>query len=159
MPMRRKDREVKDPAEAYGVLCRCETLRVAMLSEGWPYVVPVSFAAEEEAPGQIALYFHSAPTGRKVEALAQNARVCIEGDVFYKNERVPMGITARYESVIGFGTATQVEGEEKLHGLRLLVARYGYADYPVESCHGLSHTIVYKIQLSSLSAKRNLPST
>ena len=69
-----------------------------------------------------------------------------------------MGITARYESVIGFGIATRVEGEEKLHGLCLLVARYGYADYPVDTCHGLSHTAVYKVELISLTGKRNLPS-
>lgn len=156
--MRRKDREITEPAEVLEVLRRCETLRVGMLSEGWPYVVPVSFAVEEAAPGRVAVYFHSAAVGRKVEALAQNARVCIEGDIFYKNEQVPMGITARYESVIGFGIATRVEGEEKLHGLRLLVARYGYADYPVDTCHGLSHTIVYKVELNSLTGKRNLPS-
>ena len=147
---------MREPAEVVEVLRRCETLRVGMVSEGWPYVVPVSFAVEEEQGGAV-VYFHSAAAGRKVEALAQNARVCIEGDIFYKNERVPMGITARYESVIGFGTAARAEGEEKLHGLRLLVARYGYADYPVDSCHGLSHTIVYKITLTDLSGKRNLP--
>lgn len=156
--MRRKDREITEPTEVLEVLRRCETLRVGMLSEGWPYVVPVSFAVEEAAPGRVAVYFHSAAVGRKVEALAQNARVCIEGDIFYKNAQVPMGITARYESVIGFGIATRVEGEEKLHGLRLLVARYGYADYPVDTCHGLSHTIVYKVELISLTGKRNLPS-
>ena len=155
--MRRKDREITEPAGVLEVLRRCETLRVAMVSEGWPYVVPVSFAVEEREPGRITLYFHSAAVGRKVEALAQTPRVCIEGDIFYKNEQVPMGITARYESVIGFGTAARVEGEEKLHGLRLLVERYGYGDYPVERCHGLSHTVVYKIELSSLTGKRNLP--
>ena len=155
--MRRKDREITDAAEALDVLRRCETIRVAMLSEGWPYVVPLSFAVEEGEQGRLTLYFHSAAAGRKVEALAQDARVCIEGDIFYKNERVPMGITARYESVIGFGTATRVEGEEKLHGLRLLVERYCYTDYPVDSCHGLSHTAVYKVELSTLTGKRNLP--
>ena len=155
--MRRKDRELTEPTEVLGVLQRCETLRVGMLSEGWPYVVPVSFAAAEEQ-GSVVVYFHSAAAGRKVEALAQNARVCIEGDIFYKNEQVPMGITARYESVIGFGTAARVEGAEKLHGLRLLVARYGYADYPVDACHALSHTIVYKITLTTLTGKQNLPS-
>ena len=155
--MRRKDREITEPAEALAVLRRCETLRVGMLSEGWPYVVPVSFAVEEGAQGRVAVYFHIAAVGRKVEALEQNARVCIEGDIFYRNERVPMGITARYESVIGFGTAVRVEGEEKLHGLRLLVERYGYADYPVDTCHGLSHTAVYKVELSTLTGKRNLP--
>ena len=152
--MRRKDRELTEPSEVLGVLQRCETLRVGMLSEGWPYVVPVSYVVAQEQGG-IVVYFHSAAAGRKVDALAQNERVCIEGDIFYGNERVPMGITARYESVIGFGTAARVEGEEKLHALRLLVARYGYSDYAVETCHALTHTLVYKITLTTLTAKRN----
>lgn len=155
--MRRKDRKISE-AEALDVLKRCETIRVAMLSEGAPYIVPLSFALEVQAQGGIALYFHSAALGRKVTALEQDARVCIEGDIFLKTEQTERGITARYESVIGFGKALRIEGEEKLHGLRLLTQRYGYPDYPVDRCYGLSHTLVYKIELTSLSGKRNLPS-
>lgn len=154
--MRRKDREITDKAELLAMLRRCDTIRVGMVSEGVPYIVPLSFGVEEKE-GQVVLYFHSAAAGRKADALAQASEVCIEADIFYKTESTPHGITARYESVLGFGTAHPVEGEEKLHGLRLLIEHYGYDTYPLESCRMLSHTAVYKICLTELTGKKNLP--
>lgn len=154
--MRRKDREITDKAEILDILRRCDTIRVGMVSEGVPYIVPLSFGAEE-VDGQVVLYFHSAAEGRKIEALARHPSVCIEADIFHKTETTPHGITSRYESVLGFGTAHPVEGEEKLHGLRLLIEHYGYDTYPLESCRMLSHTAVYKICLTELTGKKNLP--
>lgn len=152
--MRRKDREIIAPAELLELLKKCDPLRVGMVSDGEPYVVPVSFAVEQVGE-TVHVYFHSAPAGRKVEALAQNPRVCVEGDICHGTKQTERGITALYESVIGFGEAKRVEGDEKLHALRLMVERYGYGDYDVAACHGLSHTLVYKITLNALSGKRN----
>ena len=106
---------------------------------------------------QVILYFHGAARGKKVDCLTQHPQVCVEGDIFYKVEPTQMGITTRYESVIGFGTAQKVEGDEKIHGLKVMLERYHSADYPVERCRGLTHTAVYKITLDSLTGKRNLP--
>lgn len=44
--MRRKDREVTDPVEIFSILLRCNTLRIAMTRNNYPYIVPVSFGAE-----------------------------------------------------------------------------------------------------------------
>ena len=44
--MRRKDREVTDQKEIFDILNRCDTVRIAMQGEKYPYVVPVSFGAE-----------------------------------------------------------------------------------------------------------------
>lgn len=154
--MRRKDREITNRAEMVSILRRCETVRIGMVSDGMPYIVPISFGIEESGE-QVILYFHCAPSGRKTDALAQNPHVCIEADIFYKTEQTPHGITARYESIIGFGTAHEIAGDEKLHGLRLLLDHYGYLDYPLDSCPFLSHTGMYKICLTSLTGKRNLP--
>ena len=155
--MRRKDREISDREDMLDVLRRCDTIRVAMVSEGAPYIVPISFGIEAEEGRPVALYFHCARTGRKAEALAQNPRVCVEADIFYKTESTPHGITARYESIIGFGSAHPVEGEEKQRGLRCLLEHYGYTSYPLDSCAYLPATAVYKITLDSLTGKRNLP--
>ena len=104
---------------------------------------------------QVTLYFHGARAGYKSQLLAKNPNVCIEGDIFHKVESTEHGITTRYESVIGFGTAEVTEGEEKVRGLRAINAHYGFADYPVERCRGLAGTAVYRITLSSLTGKRN----
>lgn len=154
--MNRKEREVKDFADVADILKRCKTIRLGLINQGRAYVVPVSFGldiADEKA----VVYFHGAVAGLKAECIAQNNRVCIEADIFYKVEPTKTGITARYESVIGSGVVSKAEGEEKLHGLRKLVEHYGFDDYPVDRCKGLENTTVYKIVVSELTGKRNLP--
>ena len=68
-----------------------------------------------------------------------------------------MGITARYESVVGFGTVVETSGKEKEFGLRTILAHYGFASHPLTQCRGLSHANVYKVILHQLTGKRNLP--
>lgn len=153
--MRRKDREVKDSAEVFDILRRCDTIRIAMSNGDCPYVVPVSFGAET-VDGQNIVYFHCASVGMKVDMLKQNAKVCIEGDIFICVEPTEHGITTRYESVIGFGECCFVaDTEEVMHGLKLLCDHYGYGDYPLDDCKGLQHLLVGKIVLESLTGKRN----
>ena len=44
--MRRSDRQITDFEGILDVLERCDTLRLGMNGEGYPYVVPVSFGYE-----------------------------------------------------------------------------------------------------------------
>lgn len=154
--MNRKDRAITDQTDCIQLLSRCDTLRLGLWDGTMPYVVPISFGMEV-IDDQVILYFHGAARGKKVDCLTQHPQVCVEGDIFYKVEPTQMGITTRYESVIGFGTAQKVEGDEKIHSLKVMLERYHSADYPVERCRGLTHTAVYKITLDSLTGKRNLP--
>ena len=155
--MNRKDREVSDVSDVISILKRCNTIRLGLINHGKPYVVPVSFGLDI-VDDKVVVYFHGAITGLKVDCIAQNEHICIEADIFYKVETTETGITARYESVIGTGIVSKVDGEEKLYGLKKLLEHYGYHDYPIDHCKGLGHTAVYKIVLSKLTGKRNLPS-
>lgn len=155
--MRRKEREVQDKQEIIAILRRLDTLRIAMQGEEYPYVVPVSFGMEvlDDRP---VVYFHCAQQGMKLELLKRNPRVCVEGDRLFCIEKTAHGITARYESVIGFGECEFVrDPEEILHGLRLLTEHYGHDDYPLDRCAGLSHLLIGKIVLNSLTGKQNPP--
>lgn len=79
-------------------------------------------------------------------------------EIFLQVEKTAHGITARYESVIGFGKCTCVsDGEEIIHGLKLLTEHYGYNEYPLDRCAGLDHLLVGKIVLDEISGKKNLP--
>lgn len=154
--MRRKDREITEKREILDVLSRCDTIRIAMNGGEYPYVVPVSFGMEVVNETAI-VYFHCAKQGMKVDMLQADPRVCVEGDIFIKVEATAQGITARYESVIGFGLCTFVtEPEEVLHGLKLLIDHYGYQDHPLDRCAGLPHLLLGKIVLSEITGKRNL---
>ena len=73
-------------------------------------------------------------------------------------EKTAHGITARYESIIGFGECSFVtEQEEIIHGMKLITEHYGYDEYPIERCAGLSHLFVGKIVLNEIYGKKNLP--
>ena len=157
--MRRKDREVKNNQEIFDIISRCDTLRIAMQGETYPYIVPVSFGFEI-VNESVVLYFHCAQQGLKVDLLREKPNVCVEGDIFIKTEKTAQGITTRYESIIGFGKCCFVDDpEDVLHGLGLLTAHYGYADYPIDRCAGLQHILIGKIVLDEITGKKNLPGT
>lgn len=155
--MRRKNREVVDGAGILDILWRCDTVRIGMSGPEGPYIVPVSFGMEERDDG-VALYFHCARKGMKADLLAADGRVCVEADIFLGYEVERHGITTRYESVIGFGRCEAVEDDDEiLKGLRLLCEHCGFEDVPLETCLGLAAVRVYRIELESISGKRNLP--
>ncbi|MCR5562541.1 MAG: pyridoxamine 5'-phosphate oxidase family protein [Desulfovibrio sp.] len=155
--MRRKEREVTDTTELFSILTRCDTIRIGISGEKYPYVVPVSFGAELTS-GKPVIYFHCARQGLKVDLLTANPHVCVEGDIFIRTEKVPHGITTRYESFIGFGECRFVtDADEIRHGLKLLTEHYDYLDYPLERCTSVQHLLVGKIILENMTGKRNLP--
>lgn len=155
--MRRKEREVSSFDEIVAILGRCDTIRLGIRGERFPYVVPVSFGMAVEN-GQITLYFHCAQQGLKIDLLKEHPEICVEADRFFKIEKTEIGITTRYESVIGFGKCEFLtEKEDILKGLRTLVGRYGYDDYPLDRCRGLKHLSLWKITLESVTGKQNLP--
>jgi len=137
------------------ILRRADTIRLGLHGEPYPYVVPLSFGLEEN-DGGIALYFHGAKAGLKHELIAKNPHVCVEADIFHRYAETPTGgVTTVYESVIGFGTAARVDGEEAAKGLNLLLARCGCENYGFDRA-ALETTWVYKIALTSVTGKRNL---
>ena len=155
--MRRKDREIQNEAEIFDILNRCDTVRIAMRGEQYPYVVPVSFGAEI-VEGRPVIYFHCARQGLKLDFLKAEPRVCVEGDIFITVETTDHGITTRYDSFIGLGECTFVsDPDEIVQGLKLLTEHYGYIGYSLDRCRALEHLYVGKIVLDQITGKRNLP--
>ena len=157
--MRRKDREVTEKSEIIDILRRCNTIRIGIQGEQYPYVVPVSFGLEviDENP---VVYFHGAREGMKVDLLRKNPFVCVEGDIFIKVEKTEHGITTRYESFIGFGKCEfLVNNDEILHGLKTLIDHYGYYDYPLDRCMGLQFLLMGRIKFETITGKRNMTGT
>ena len=150
--MRRNDREVTNFTEIVDILERCNTIRLGLNAEPYPYVVPLSYGYEAK-DGQLTLYFHGAKEGFKHGLLAKDNRVCVETDLFYSYKETPGSATTEYESFIGFGTAEPIEGEVAVHGMALLLAHCGFADL-VYDPGALNFTRVYKVTLESFSAKR-----
>lgn len=154
--MLRKKRVVTAPDEITDIIRRATTLRVGFYGEGYPYVVPVSFGFEMRN-GKPVFYFHGAKIGCKLDLLRKDGRVCVESDIFLGVTPTQRGITTLYESFIAFGRAAVVtERDERVKGLRLITEHYGYGGYPVERCAGFEKTCVVRIDVTEITAKRNL---
>ena len=90
---------------------------------GQPYITPLNYLYRD---GKI--YFHSKLSGRKLDNIAENGRVCFEVSAVAKltvSTDRPCGCSTRYTSVLAFGKARILsDDKEKAALLNLLVDRY-----------------------------------
>jgi len=150
--VRRKDREVGEREGIEAIIRDCPVCRLALADGDSPYVVPLNFGYREGA-----LYFHSAPTGKKIEILRRNPRVCVEFDCeveVVKAER-PCAFSCRYRSAIGRGSARFVEDPlEKGEALNLIVGRYGGPPGGFTEAE-LASVAVVRVDFEELTGKRS----
>lgn len=148
--MRRKEKLISEIVQINEILKRGEVIRVAMVQDGEPYLVPMSYGVRE---GMI--YLHCAKEGRKIDALKSNNRVCFEVTVDEKlvKKDQSCGWTYHFRSVIGRGTVSFVKDiNEKLEGLNSIMEQYGsmsnsFPDKAVE------RTEVLRIDIEEITGK------
>lgn len=148
--IRRKDRVMKMSRDMEMLLEEAAIGRLAVTTTDGPYVVPVNYLFFE---GNI--YFHCAMSGRKIQAIQNDARVC-----FLVDEVGPQvlwergcGISQIYRSVICFGQAEFVEDAmEKRAILERMIGKYVPTSHPM-SDHHIERTGVVKIVVETMSGK------
>ena len=155
---RRKDRAMNTSREMELLLERMPVGRLAVTTADGPYAVAVNYLFVEGG-----IYFHSAQTGRKIEALRADSRVC-----FLVDEVGPLvlfergcGITQIYKSVVCFGKAEFVEDPvEKRRILESMVQKFVPENQPLPPMKDdkIEKTAVVKIVVESTSGKTNTPS-
>jgi len=121
--MRRTDREVTDIGEMEEILRQCKTCHIAMVDNGSPYVVPLSYGYKVLSENMLELYFHSALEGKKLDILKSNGNVCFE--MAHEGEPVqseaPCSSGYYYSSIIGYGRAVFIEEvDEKCTALSIM---------------------------------------
>lgn len=115
--LRRKDMAISQE-DAMKVLENAEYGVVSTIGEdGYPYGVPMSYILMDNN-----IYYHCALTGHKIDNIEFNSKVSFT--VVGRTELIPEKLDHHYESVIVFGRAEKVEGEEKIQALRGLVDKY-----------------------------------
>lgn len=149
--MRRKDRLVTDRSWMERVLRDAEVVEIGMADkDGWPYVVPMGFGYEDGV-----LYLHGAPSGKKIDLLAENPKVCFQIYLDNEVERSDIGsdFDVKYRSLTGYGTATTLTDlKEKDRALSVLMKHY---DGPHEPLREDNHTRVWvaRIDIESMTGK------
>lgn len=152
--MRRKEKEITDKSEMESIIHSASVCRLAMVDGNLPYLVPMCFGYRDST-----LYLHSAPKGRKIEVLKKNNRVCFEVEVdleIVKGEKAcDWGM--KFQSVIGFGTASFVtDPEKKRQALDVIMSQYSalgdafqYPDAKLEA------TAIIKVVVQQMTGKRS----
>lgn len=116
--MRRK-RQALSFEESIALLNRGTSGVLAVSGDGdYPYAVPLSYVYCDSR-----IYFHSAKSGHKLDAIARNQKVSF--CVIDQDDVVPQEYTTYFRSVIVFGKARVLDNEdEKRSALEMLAARY-----------------------------------
>lgn len=151
--MRKADREIKDFEDIKELLDECQTIRLAMHDEPYPYIVPLSYGWEER-DGKLFVYFHCAKEGKKLDLITKNGNVCFEADCLAGYKSTGHGVTADYRSLIAFGKAERVYGEELVRGLELLLAHCHVEGYSARECAAMGITAVVRITVDGITGKR-----
>lgn len=149
--MRRKER-MEDEKFAFEVLDKADFAVLSMIdADGLPYCLPISAVRIGEK-----LYFHSAESGRKSEAILKNPNVCITAavDVVSAEDK----FTTYFKSVVVRGKAVKVtDDEEKIAALKAICERFAptnMPDFPNAIKMSLSRTAVWRIDIENATGKQ-----
>lgn len=152
--MRLSQREITSFEQIIELVEKCDTMHIAFFDKEYPYIVPVSYGYKVFCD-KIEMYFHSAKAGKKVELIEQNNKVCVEIDVMNGYKNTERGITADYESLIGFGKVVKLEENDEIaEGLEMLLKHCKIQGNFAKDCAMTKMTNVYKIVISSFTGKK-----
>ena len=118
--------------------------------DDYPYAVPISYVYVDGA-----LYFHSAKTGHKIDAIKKcnKASFC----VIDKDEIVPEKYTTFFRSVIAFGKIELVEDVEEMKKIATTLAMKYSSDYPegipAEIDSSIQNMAIIKLTIEHMTAK------
>lgn len=131
--------------------------RLASLdADGAPYIVPVHYVYTR---GRI--YIHGRKSGRKMDNLARDPRVCFEADemegLILSEQAQPCRTNTAYRSVIIRGEAAVLNDlDAKLAALRAITEKYTpqYQEGPIPSA-AVEKTAVIEITIREIMGKYN----
>ena len=169
--IRRKEKQLT-VEECNVILTRAEFGTLATIgADGYPYAVPVNFVLHN---GDI--YFHCATVGHKLDNIGNcpNVSFNVVTDVWviplFNDKDVNgdnlkfKGFDSNFNSVIVFGKAREVSGEEKKDGLYALFKKFlnedEYSKYKEDGIKyiesSLKRTKLIKIEIEHMTGKRGI---
>ena len=153
--MRRIDKEIKDRWQLDAILHESPVCRLAFAHNNEPYLVPMSFGYDGSA-----LYFHTAPEGRKIACFLAGGPVCFECErnvEVRRNPQIACKWTMAYESVIGYGVISELTtSDEKCRALNEIMRHYSGQTWPFTETN-LTSVRLWKLTINTLTGKQSKP--
>jgi len=150
--MRRKEKEIKSRKEIEEIIDKAQICTIGLCRDNIPYVVPVNFGYKDRA-----IYFHSAPEGRKIDMIKSNNVVSFQlyCDYSLSTKAIPCGWSANYRSVSGQGRAIILNRlEDKIGGLDILMSHYAHGPFEYDR-QELDRMVVVKILIDRMTGKKS----
>lgn len=150
--MRRKDKEISDASDITAIISKAAVCRLGMVNGDKPYIVPLSYGYQDNA-----LYFHGALKGQKIDLIKENPNVCFEFDIAVEaiGEEEACDWSMKFQSVIGFGKATLIEGlEGKRQALCVIMAQYSDKEFQFPE-KMVNATAVIKVEIEKMTGKQS----
>ena len=131
---------------------RLRRIRESTIGEnGYPSGTPLNYADDGDN-----IYVHFA-AGSALKNAALNPKVCFT--VVTRCDVIPPEFAANYESVMAFGTAEEVHGQEKYDALHLHVKKYA-AEFEKEGLayigKGIDNCRILKIKIDLITGKARM---
>ncbi len=147
--MRRKN-QLLSMEDTRAVMTRCTNGVFACCGDrDYPYAVPVNYVYYNDK-----IYFHSAKAGHKIDSINKNAKVSFA--VVDEDTIVSKEYTSYFRSVIAFGKARIVEGNERYEAFRALVEKYS-GDMPEEDkqkeINGCTQALIIAVDVEHITGK------
>jgi len=151
--MRREDKQIINRAKIDEIIKKSEVCRLAFAKDNIPYIVPISFGYDGQS-----IFAHTAKTGRKIDFVKANKRVCFEFDTDVKtieDETVACKWTSSYKSVIGYGNMTEItEFDEQENAINQIMLHYSGRKWHFNA-QMLKSIKLWKIEIDEISGKQS----
>lgn len=139
--------------QAAAVLDEARIMHLALTGDDGPYCLPVNFARKGRH-----IYLHSGTSGKKLDMLAKDNRVCFsaQADVRLKTASLACNWGYDFRSVVGFGTVDILTDEtERRHGLETIVHKWAGKAMAVNEKIFAAQTLVLRINVSEATLRTN----
>jgi uncharacterized protein len=151
--MRKVNQEITDPKTLEAILQKATIIRLAMVENGMPYLLPFNFGYSNNC-----IFIHSAPAGKKIDVLSQNPQVCfeVEDETATVKGDIACHWSTMYRSVIGYGKVEMVTGfEEKQLALDIIMQQHGAHANMEFDPKEIEFIVVLKLTIDSMTGKQS----
>ncbi len=149
--MRKREKEITNRDEIERILAENTVCRIALADDEMPYLVPMNYGYAENT-----IYLHSSPSGKKMEIIKRNNRVCFEvtDSVELKTAKRACSFSTCYRSVIGFGRVFPIiPKDQKAKALRILMRQHTGKDSWAFTESALDTVTVMEIRIETMHGK------
>lgn len=151
--MRRKEKEITKREELDHIIHNSLICHLSCSLNDQPYVVPLSFGYDGNA-----VYFHTAPEGKKNDILSANPRVCLgfEHEIHIQPDPdLACRWSFHYQSVIATGIAEEmVNPIDRLYAIKQIMLHYSGDDWEFSEKE-LSKTTILRVILTEITGKKS----